>query len=195
MWTADGRACAGSRVRRVDADEFWTIVDESRAAAAPAKRGSAVKRHVRALTRALERLPATTVLEFEKQRRAQSARANRWDLWAAGYVAFGGMSDDSFLDFRSWLISQGREAFERVLADPDSLVELTFDSDGEDLGYAEEWGYVPLDVLDEHEEVDDDELEPSGAEPQGEPFPEDDGAWFAERFPRLWARYGTADGG
>jgi hypothetical protein len=33
----------------------------------------------------------------------------------------GGMSDDGFTDFRYWLISRGRDVYERALADPDSL--------------------------------------------------------------------------
>jgi uncharacterized protein DUF4240 len=31
------------------------------------------------------------------------------------------MSDDSFADFCDWLIGQGREVYERAIADPDSL--------------------------------------------------------------------------
>lgn len=45
-------------------------------------------------------------------------------LWVAAYIANGGCSDDGFDYFRGWLIAQGREAFERVVADPDALAEL-----------------------------------------------------------------------
>ena len=48
----------------------------------------------------------------------------RNDLWAAAYVMCGGASDDGFDYFRGWLIAQGREVFERSLADPDSLAAL-----------------------------------------------------------------------
>ncbi|WP_439145547.1 DUF4240 domain-containing protein [Streptomyces virginiae] len=45
-------------------------------------------------------------------------------LWAAAYLANGGCSDDGFDYFRGWLIAQGCEVFERVVADPDALAEL-----------------------------------------------------------------------
>ncbi|MCX5304839.1 DUF4240 domain-containing protein [Streptomyces sp. NBC_00160] len=49
------------------------------------------------------------------------AESYRAPLWAAAYVINGGCSDDGFDYFRGWLLTQGREAFEAALADPDSL--------------------------------------------------------------------------
>ena len=49
------------------------------------------------------------------------ADSYRGDLWAAAYLINGGCSDDGFEYFRGWLITQGREVFERAVADPDSL--------------------------------------------------------------------------
>lgn len=45
-------------------------------------------------------------------------------LWAAACVANGGCSGDGFDYFRAWLIAQGREVFERAVADPNALAEL-----------------------------------------------------------------------
>jgi hypothetical protein len=119
------------------------------------------------------------------------ARANEWDLWAAGYLALGGLGDDSFLDFRTWLISQGQERFERVLAAPDDLADLSWDDEENDLGFAEEWSYVATELLEERAVAPDERDEfDDYTEPRGEPFPEDDDAWFAARFPRLWAMHG-----
>ena len=50
--------------------------------------------------------------------------SHKWDLWGAAYLLNGGCSDDGFEYFRGWLITQGREAFERVVTDPDTLAEL-----------------------------------------------------------------------
>jgi hypothetical protein len=36
----------------------------------------------------------------------------------------GGCSDDSFDDFRAWLMSQGRRRFEYALKDPDTLARI-----------------------------------------------------------------------
>jgi hypothetical protein len=35
----------------------------------------------------------------------------------------GGCSDDSFMDFRTWLMLQGRDAIEAVVQDPDVLAD------------------------------------------------------------------------
>jgi hypothetical protein len=45
-------------------------------------------------------------------------------LWAAAYVINGGCSNDGFEYFRGWLIVQGREVFEHVVADPGTLADL-----------------------------------------------------------------------
>jgi hypothetical protein len=42
----------------------------------------------------------------------------------AAYLVNGGCSDDGFEYFRGWLIMQGREVYERVVADPDVLAGL-----------------------------------------------------------------------
>jgi hypothetical protein len=52
------------------------------------------------------------------------ARSYVAQLWAAAFVINGGCSDDGFEYFRGWLITRGREVFERALADPDSLADL-----------------------------------------------------------------------
>jgi hypothetical protein len=49
------------------------------------------------------------------------ADSYRGDLWAAAYLINGGCSDGGVEYFRGWLITQGREVFERAVADPDSL--------------------------------------------------------------------------
>lgn len=45
-------------------------------------------------------------------------------LWAAAYLINGGCSDDGFDYFRGWLLTQGRETYESVLASPDTLADL-----------------------------------------------------------------------
>ena len=184
----------------MDTDAFWTLVAETRAQAAAANPESVAAEHVDTLTAALQTLSDDEVRHFYRELREVRARANSWDLWAAAYLALGGASDDSFLDFRNWLISHGRVTYERVLADPDSVADLTWDEEENDFGAAEVWAYAALDVLedrgideDDVETGDEDDLDDEFGEPTGEPFPEDDDAWFAARFPRLWAKFGHAD--
>ncbi|MCB9764201.1 MAG: DUF4240 domain-containing protein [Alphaproteobacteria bacterium] len=75
----------------------------------------------------LRRLPDVELLDFQRVLQGLLARAYRWDVWGAAYLLNGGCSDDGFDYFRAWLIANGREAFERVLSDPDALVELAED--------------------------------------------------------------------
>lgn len=52
------------------------------------------------------------------------ARSYQVDLWGAAYLINGGCSDDGFEYFRGWLMAQGRDVFERAVADPDSLADV-----------------------------------------------------------------------
>eukprot|EP01030_Chromulinospumella_sphaerica_P017421 gene17421-17249_t len=120
-------------------------------------------------------------------------RANRWDLWGAGYVIHGGMSDDSFVYFRAWLIGQGRGVFDQALADPDSLADLIPEGrqDALELGGL---ASAPSEAWEEiHAEADKRpgalELGVAGGEPPGEPFDEDT---LAQTYPRMTARFGEA---
>ncbi|MGY1735857.1 DUF4240 domain-containing protein [Geodermatophilus sp. SYSU D00684] len=173
----------------MDLDVFWTVIERSRPAPGS---DDPVASQVEALTEELSARGTEEVVAFARHLHDQVERANEWRVWAAGYVAAGGMSDDAFLDFRVWLVAQGREAFERVLADPDALADLEWDEDGEVFSEAESLAYVPADVLEEAgvdtEDLDEDLAVGSSDDPRGEPFPEDDDAWFAARLPRLSAR-------
>jgi hypothetical protein len=107
-------------------DEFWGIIEEARRSAG--KSSEIAGR----LEGRLSQLPEAEIVDFgshfgECQRTSYDAR-----LWLAASVILGGCGDDSFWDFRGWLIAQGRKVFEAALADPDSLAELElerFDGD------------------------------------------------------------------
>ena len=50
--------------------------------------------------------------------------AYQYGLWtAASVMERGGCTDDGFIDFRGWLIAQGREVYMAALKDPDSLAD------------------------------------------------------------------------
>jgi len=49
--------------------------------------------------------------------------ANKYGLWSASGL-MGHATDDGFIDFRSWLISQGKEAYFAALKEPDTLADL-----------------------------------------------------------------------
>jgi hypothetical protein len=66
-------------------------------------------------------------------------RAYSYELWAAAYIIGHGCSDDSFSDFRSTLISMGRETFERALEDPESLADMDYDAENAHYGVISTW--------------------------------------------------------
>lgn len=101
----------------MDFDAFWELIDHVRSNARDDKH------MVERVATALEALPTEEILDFEEQMSEVEGRAYRWDVWGAAYLINGGCSDDGFLDFRGWLVAQGRDTFTRAMADPDSLAE------------------------------------------------------------------------
>jgi hypothetical protein len=83
--------------------------------------------------------------------------------------------------------------FESAVHEPDALAELLddfdedIDGDGEELGYAADEAYEQLTGAD----APDLGIPVQSAEPAGTPFDLDDDAVLAERFPRLWERFGS----
>lgn len=169
-------------------EAFWAIIERTTALEAD------TDAQTRALTQALSDLSADDIIAFEIAFQRQLNSAYTWELWGAGYVAHGGMSDDGFEYFRRWLISKGRAVYQHVLGAPDDLADLlASDSEGP-LEY-EEFAYVAGDVwtsrtgqsLDTfHERVGSTF---TSGEPAGEPF-EEDAAHLAARYPKLWRRFG-----
>src|SRR5262245_48567765 len=110
-WSASS-ACAREAVTMTD-EAFWAIIDATVSADQEAQRSVLAQR--------LTALSPDEILGFEAAFQRQINRAYTWDLWGAGYVVHGGMSDDGFEYFRRWLISRGQVTYERILATPDDL--------------------------------------------------------------------------
>jgi len=110
---------------------------------------------------------------------------NRWEIWGAGYVMAGGMSDDSFHYFRSWIIGKGEEAYETALKSPDDLGRFAGEDDDFDNELLE---YVAVEVLEERG-VEDPRESPDGFaddEPKGEEWDEDE---VYAKYPKLAAQF------
>ena len=104
----------------MDTDEFWEIIRRARAFDDPEH----------GLQAELTQRSTEEIRLFDREMDLALNAAYSWALWGVGYIAEGGMSDDAFEYFRTWLIMQGREAFEKVVADPDSLSELPVPESG-----------------------------------------------------------------
>ncbi len=115
-------------------------------------------------------------------------RAYRWDLWGAAYIIGGGCSDDSFMDFREWLISMGQRVYDAALSRPDALAEVVR-APGIESCFFEGFGYVAQEVL-EAKGVSDQQLplDAHPSDPAGERWQE---AELPVLFPALWHAFGS----
>src|SRR5947209_13300365 len=103
-------------------DEFWNIVERVHLAS---PRDMKAKCH--SLENELRLLSLDEVLSFEKRFGECYCRAYTWNVWGAAHVINNGCGDDSFMDFRSTLVSLGRAPFKAALADADSLADFDID--------------------------------------------------------------------
>ena len=135
----------------MDVDGFWAIVE--RALVGHERDEENSDGHAETLHSELEPFSDDELTDFDNLCSELERRADRIDVWGAGYVLNGGMSDSSFIDFRSWLVSRGRRAYEAVLADPDALAEVV---PGLTIGYqhsASRYAWVAAEIYGErHDE-------------------------------------------
>jgi hypothetical protein len=173
---------------------FWQLVEEARAASSGRMDvgGEAVAHAAAAL---LARCAVGEIVAAQQALWTLMAESYRSPLWAAAYLINGGCSDDGFDYFRGWLILQGRETFERVVADPDALAELAAVRAAAAHGLELE-GEGALSIAGEaHRRATGDQLPPGSFSVR---YPELDQAWnfdfddmteMRRRLPRLAALY------
>ncbi|MEU5943411.1 DUF4240 domain-containing protein [Micromonospora sp. NPDC047548] len=171
----------------MDAARFWMIVE--RTLVDPC-------RQAELLTEALAGLNANDVLGFRREFIAAHRRAYTRRMWLAAALLHSGpngdieLSDDSFTDFRSWLISRGRHPFETAVTDPDTIIDLPMDGCHDLFCHGETFAAVPDEVYEElsGEEVpiDEDIVEMLGELP--DPPVKDSTATLLAAYPRLAAR-------
>ncbi len=101
--------------------QFWQLIEAARNQASDPNDGEAVAGRATSL---LATHPTEEIVAAQQVLWNLMADSYTSPLWAAAYVINGGCSDDGFDYFRGWLIAQGREVFERVVADPDALAEV-----------------------------------------------------------------------
>lgn len=173
----------------MDTVRFWAIIGASRSGFDPQRLDGNMDAQLQQLESLLDALPAEEIAQFESEFEQRMADAYRWDLWGAAYVIQGGCSDDGFIDFRSWLISMGREVYEAALRDPETLVDVADASGVEETSF-EDFQYAARQI---YESKTGHELPDTGVshdnEPRGEPWSEDRDD-LAQLLPKLWQRYG-----
>jgi len=123
-------------------------------------------------------------VSFQSLLNAVMSRAYTWDLIAAACFLGCGQSDDGFEDFRAWLVAQGQETFEMVLADVTTLADLPFDESPTEEWYSEDLHLLPGEIGGEAEDPNwpyrRDPEKPLGVEIS---LTKDE---LRRRFPKLW---------
>jgi len=91
------------------------------------------------LANQLYKLTPDEIILFGNRFRSYRGLAYTWELWGAIYMIHGGCGDDSFNDFREWVIGQGKEFYNKTIKNPETLVDVETekieDNDWEGLGY------------------------------------------------------------
>ncbi len=126
----------------MDEDLFWKIIQTTKD-----NSKSDFEKQQEELAKELRKLTPDDIILFGNRFRYFRGQANTWELWGAIYIIHGGCGDDSFNDFREWVIGQGKDFFYKTINDPESLVE--FDTNTMDEIEWEGLGYVPSTVFQE----------------------------------------------
>ncbi|MFJ2622853.1 DUF4240 domain-containing protein [Streptomyces sp. NPDC087532] len=102
----------------MDENSFWALLEGSQQRTGdPDQRLEALREQL------MQRSPAE-IMQFQACLHRVRRRIDTWEMWVAAEQIHGGScSDDSFWYFQFWVLGLGRETYERVVADPDSLAE------------------------------------------------------------------------
>jgi len=108
---------------------FWELIDKARSAP-----NSNFETQCVTLTELLIPYSAEDIVSFEHILRQKIEEASTWPLMAATFVVCSFISDDTYEDFRAWLVGQGRERFYNALKDPNEICKFLDPRDAGNLG-------------------------------------------------------------
>lgn len=192
-------------------DDFWALIEQSSVEqSATAARLPVREWRAGWLSNRLATLPPEDIIEFELHLAAQRERVDTWEMWGVGHCLMQGLcTDDSFFYLQPWLVGLGRETFERVAADPDTLADVpevrrlagrpVNDWADDEFPEWELLNYAASEAYEMATGVEgglDEALEDRGlerafdADPDGEPWDHESAAERRTRFPRLSALLG-----
>jgi hypothetical protein len=159
-------------------EQFWGILEQARA-------GKPASADPERLRKVLNKPGDDDLMAFGLMFYGKLCDLNHWRLWGAGYVIAGGMGDDGFHYFRSWIVGKGKRVFDLALNSPDDLGPFVDNPEVEN----ELLEYVAVEVAEKRgldDPRDRSERFPD-SDPEGEPFKEET---VAGAFPRLAAKFG-----
>lgn len=99
-------------------EQFWQLIERTNI-----ESEREPSRQYELLIKALVEMSVQDIIHYDRFHTTLMNRAYVTDVWNAACIVTH-CGDDSFTDFRAWLIAQGKTNYERVLRDPDSLVDI-----------------------------------------------------------------------
>lgn len=185
-------------ITEINKESFWELIHEAKNAC-----GQDMDAMLAYLKDRLVSMGPTQAQNFHDIIHAYEDLADKFGLWdAAGIMKEYGCSDDGFIDFRAWLIAQGREVYFAALADPDSLADVVPYGDCcfEQLSYVGDYAYEQLTGKSAYDQTDWSayeallmKLEQDIVYKDGIEFPRE-GADLKKYLPRLCAKHPEWDG-
>jgi hypothetical protein len=170
--------------------EFWQLIDTTRHAAV-----DDATIHEAKLTEELAQCSLTDIVDFERLLRQYILDADDFRIIAAQKIIQGWVSNDPYLYFRCWLISQGEQVYFEALRNPDSLAELDAtqgDTDFEPLLYVADEAFATATGMEEDESFPRSIAYAQGLDYDG-PTETKGEDWTEEQLPillpKLWAKF------
>ena len=140
-------------ITEINKDTFWSLITQAKEQC-----GQDLDAYIHWLEDRLTAMGPEQALNFDYIAHAYRAAAYKYGLWSAASVMLDGCTDDGFMDFRGWLIAQGREVYMAALKDPDSLADVPIpvnrDCCCETLCYVGSYAYEELTGRDINQDFD-----------------------------------------
>lgn len=132
----------GSKITEINKETFWQLIEETKNQC-----GQDMDASISWIKKELLSMPPEQSLQFHTIMYEYRDAADKYGLWTvATLIKEYGCSDDGFMDFRAWLIAQGKDIYMAALENPDSLakVEKYGDCEFESLNYVGDEAYREL---------------------------------------------------
>lgn len=121
----------------LDENTFWTIIDKS------LKNTDNQQSQEAFLIKEIENLTPKEIIGFRLRTDKLLYDSYNSKMWCAGYIMNGGCSDDGFEYFRNWVISRGKDIYNKAKENPDTLISQKENGEDEMFEFEGFW-YVAL---------------------------------------------------
>ena len=139
----------GKEITEINKDTFWQFIEEAKGQC-----GKDMDAMLSWIKGRLLGMQPEQILKFHTVLHGYRDAAYKYGLWTTASLLMDGCTDDLFIDFRAWLIAQGKTVYMAALENPDSLAEVEQygDCEFEMLSYVGNDAYVELTGRDVYED-------------------------------------------